>query len=352
MTVEFKDLVKDQFSTTGTGSFTINGIAPTGLRTIAAAHTTGVTIHYRAFNDALTEWEIGEGVWTAATNTLTRARIVESSNANALVNFSVGTKSIITTVLAEDVAGMERSSNKDASGGYAGLTLHKLNLRNAADTFTSFLTNAATAARTWTLPDYDGTISMLSDFMSSLTGSAKLPAGTTAQRDATPALGYFRANSTLNRLEWWNASQWAPVSSGPNFSVYQGTLQSIPNATPTKVQFQNTEWDIGSFFDSVTNYRFQPNVAGYYDIVFAILGPASSVGVSVPYIYKNGSLYKLGASVANNTVQVSCGMSCQVHLNGTTDYIEAWYYQSTGSAQDTTPSVAYVYLQGVLNHAA
>ena len=57
----------------------------------------------------------------------------------------------------------ETSSNKDASGGYAGLTLLKLNLRNAANTITSFFTTAATVARTWTMPDKDGTVAMTSD---------------------------------------------------------------------------------------------------------------------------------------------------------------------------------------------
>lgn len=57
----------------------------------------------------------------------------------------------------------ESVANKDATGGYAGLTLFRLNLRNAANTITSWFTNAATAARTWTLPDKDGTVAMLSD---------------------------------------------------------------------------------------------------------------------------------------------------------------------------------------------
>lgn len=55
---------------------------------------------------------------------------------------------------------------RDASGGYAGLTLFALNLKNVAGTVTSWLTNAATAARTWTMPDKDGTVAMLSDFAS------------------------------------------------------------------------------------------------------------------------------------------------------------------------------------------
>lgn len=57
----------------------------------------------------------------------------------------------------------ENASNKDVSGGYAGLTLFKLNLKNALGTITSFFTTAATAARTWTMPDKDGTVAMLSD---------------------------------------------------------------------------------------------------------------------------------------------------------------------------------------------
>jgi hypothetical protein len=52
----------------------------------------------------------------------------------------------------------ENSANKDATGGYAGLTLFKINFKNAANTFTSFFTNSNTAARTYTFQDRDGTI--------------------------------------------------------------------------------------------------------------------------------------------------------------------------------------------------
>lgn len=53
--------------------------------------------------------------------------------------------------------------NKDATGGYAGLTLFKINFKNAANTFTSFFTNSNTAARTYTFQDKDGTIADLVD---------------------------------------------------------------------------------------------------------------------------------------------------------------------------------------------
>lgn len=50
---------------------------------------------------------------------------------------------------------------KDASGGYAGLTLLKINFLNVAGTFTSYFTNTNTASRTYTFQDKTGTIAHL-----------------------------------------------------------------------------------------------------------------------------------------------------------------------------------------------
>lgn len=65
----------------------------------------------------------------------------------------------------------ENAANKDARGGFAGLTLFKLNLKNALGTVTSWFTTAATAARTWTLPDKDGTVAMTSDITGTNSGT-------------------------------------------------------------------------------------------------------------------------------------------------------------------------------------
>lgn len=75
-------------------------------------------------------------------------------------------------------------ASKDASGGYAGLTLFKINFKNALNTFTSFFTNANTAARTYTFPDKDGTVAMTNDFGKT---SAILSAGT--RTIANPLIG-------------------------------------------------------------------------------------------------------------------------------------------------------------------
>src|SRR5271169_5235125 len=42
-------------------------------------------------------------------------------------------------------------------------------------------------------------------------GSAILPGGPTANRDASPGQGYFRFNSNTNQLEWFNGASWVTV---------------------------------------------------------------------------------------------------------------------------------------------
>ena len=44
-------------------------------------------------------------------------------------------------------------------------------LRNVANTFTGVFTNAITAARTWTLPDKNGTVAMTSDITGTNSGT-------------------------------------------------------------------------------------------------------------------------------------------------------------------------------------
>ena len=45
-------------------------------------------------------------------------------------------------------------------------------------------------------------------------GSALIPAGTEAQRDAVPAAGYFRFNSDVAKFEGYNGTSWGSVGGG------------------------------------------------------------------------------------------------------------------------------------------
>jgi hypothetical protein len=61
---------------------------------------------------------------------------------------------------------------------------------------------------------------------SSTTGSAILPASTTANRDTSPLPGYLRFNTTLNQFEGYNNSAWGAVGTGAtggvgNYAFYE-----------------------------------------------------------------------------------------------------------------------------------
>jgi hypothetical protein len=71
-------------------------------------------------------------------------------------------------------------NSKDARDGVPGLTGFVLNLKNVAGTITSWIVSVATAARTWTMPDKDGTLALLENF-----------AAPPAIGGTTPAAGHF-----------------------------------------------------------------------------------------------------------------------------------------------------------------
>ena len=76
----------------------------------------------------------------------------------------------------------------------------------------------------------------------------------------------------------------------PAFSAYMTGNQSVSNNTVTKATMNTEEFDTNNNFDSTTNYRFTPTIAGYYQLNAALYLTNSSGNISVPnvYIYKNG----------------------------------------------------------------
>jgi hypothetical protein len=55
--------------------------------------------------------------------------------------------------------------------------------------------------------------------------SAVIPAGTTAERPATPVFGEQRANSSTGLMEWWNGTAWAGLSGASGGASGGGTDQ-------------------------------------------------------------------------------------------------------------------------------
>lgn len=132
----------------------------------------------------------------------------------------------------------------------------------------------------------------------------------------------------------------AVSTNGPSFSAYQSSSQTLTSNTWTKIQFQTEEWDTASCFDSTTNYRFTPNVAGYYSVTGKIQ-PNSTYSAGGVAVYKNGALYKYGNYNLNATTYSPASMTCLVYLNGSTDYVEFWGLLVSGQALVTTADMTY-----------
>lgn len=133
---------------------------------------------------------------------------------------------------------------------------------------------------------------------------------------------------------------------GPAFSAYQSSAQTLSSTTFTKIQLQTKEFDTASAFDNVTNFRFQPAVAGYYQINGSIQINVAATQV-ITLLYKNGSIYKQGSNANSSGCAV---VSSIVYFNGSTDYVELYGYISSG--QVLAGGVFYTYLNGAMMRAA
>jgi hypothetical protein len=134
----------------------------------------------------------------------------------------------------------------------------------------------------------------------------------------------------------------AAMGNGPAFSAYTVTAQAIPSSTFTKIQFNVKTFDTASTYDATTNYRFQPLVAGYYQVNANVSCGGGSAGYVQCAIYKNGGAYSSGSSVPNNNVVGGMVMaSALLYLNGSTDYVEFYVWQNQGSSTNLQTSAGF-----------
>jgi hypothetical protein len=115
------------------------------------------------------------------------------------------------------------------------------------------------------------------------------------------------------------------AGTGPAFRAKMSGTQSPTANTWTKVQMNSEDWDTASCYDPTTNYRFTPNVAGYYLINVSAWNQNANTGYRIDTaIYKNGSTYVIFAGPANSVSYGNGKGSDLVYLNGTTDYVECY----------------------------
>lgn len=130
-----------------------------------------------------------------------------------------------------------------------------------------------------------------------------------------------------------NARNLSKHGNSPAFSAYGSALQSLANATYTKIAYNTEEFDTNSNYDT-TLYRFTPTVAGYYHVnATCSFGASATAGVrGIVSIYKNGSTFKLTSANLNSVSQTNIMNSALIYFNGSTDYIETFCYQDSGGA--------------------
>lgn len=134
------------------------------------------------------------------------------------------------------------------------------------------------------------------------------------------------------------------------FSAYKSSAtQSIPSATFERVTFDIEEFDTASAFS--LNYRFTPSVAGYYQISGSLNWGGGAAATLLATIYKNGSRAKDGVIQTSGSGPTTT-VSALIYMNGSTDYVELFAYQTTGSPLNVINLASGTYFQGILVAAA
>jgi len=101
MALVINNRVRELTSTEGTGTVTLGG-AVGGFQTFAAGIGNSNTTYYAISINSENEWEVGLGTLSADSSTLARTNPpLESSNGDALVDFSAGSKEVFCTLPAE-----------------------------------------------------------------------------------------------------------------------------------------------------------------------------------------------------------------------------------------------------------
>lgn len=97
----FKDRVKELTTTSGTGTLTLSG-AVLGFQALGASDN-GKAFFCVIAHRTAAEWEVFIGTYTHAGRTLTRSRVISSSNSGSAVTFSAGNKDVTVDVPAEQL---------------------------------------------------------------------------------------------------------------------------------------------------------------------------------------------------------------------------------------------------------
>lgn len=189
----------------------------------------------------------------------------------------------------------ENTANKDATGGYAGLTLFKINFKNTLNTFTSFFTNSNTAARTYTFKDADGTIAFTSDITGTNSGTntgdetaARIGTLINGSSAATPNDADLVAtadSSVLKKITWTNVktflktyfdSIYQAILTAANVHTFVDSLTAM--TTPVDADKMIIVDNSVSLAKKITWANIKATLKSYFDTIYATLASPTFTG--------------------------------------------------------------------------
>lgn len=252
---------------------------------------------------------------TAGTNTLTLpAGTTDFSStggtSQVVKQTSAGGAFTVAQLVQADISGLTTASSPTFTGlNLSGLTASYAVVTNGSKNLASLQYTSANTASTLVSRD----------------GSGNFSAGT-----ITAAL-----SGNASTASAWNTG----IAAVPAVDAYDASGTTLATNTNTKINLTGTNLNIGGFFDT-TNKRFLPTKAGIYRVNGQIyITNASLLTRYSAIIYVNGSALKQGDTIdASSTGALSFGVECLVSLNGSTDYVELYGFNSNASNTASTQS--------------
>ena len=190
-------------------------------------------------------------------------------------------------------------------------------------------------------------------------GAANIPAGITAQRPASPALGAFRFNDTLDALEFWNGTAWEIVASSDVNGFVEKTSDTGSAIIPAGTTAQRDTTPFAGFF----RYNNTTGNLEYFDGVIWKSVSASATGSFVPQSVPNSGTPSAEIPVGSTAQRQSFPGTGFLRYNSDIQALEVWNgttWDNTSGEVNTlsfgttglipnTPTVGDIIVSGILN---
>ena len=218
MSLVLKDRVLETSTSTGLNDFVLDGAQDgyQGFSVVGNGATVPYTIQGKNADGTLTgEWEVGEGTYYSSGNYISRDLVYESSNSNAKVSFSSGSKDIFLDLPSELI------STVAITGSYNDLS-NKPTLGTAAALDAGVANGVATLDSTGKVPTSQ--IPQMGDLNYQGTWNASTNTPTLTSSSGTKGYYYVvnvAGTTNLDGITDWQVGDWA---------VFNGTVwQKIDN---------------------------------------------------------------------------------------------------------------------------